>query len=1184
MAYHNYGDSYPKLVTGIRPNFNLGQVDARWNFGPVLDDNGNILFRVETSSSQAIRLSNYNLTTVTTIAEVNAANFSSLGGNPGISDDGEVIVFQGVLNADGPTPNYNQTHQTTSGPGIFASIPISGGSRKIIRIANRKVENMNLLYGTNGKNEDGVCDENELPVCINGELGFDDAGNGVFLNDFPDNPRVGVIHQPGGAAGIEGDTIVVSFLAAPNAASPGPPPQYFSDQFGLWTVQVDFKLEAGIIREKPRKPIPAIQIGDTLGTETVSFIYPIDDSIARARTNPIGSADDKPGEHRLVFRVSSSGNDIIVRATQKDSDQDGLYDHWETSGIDFDQNGTIDLALNNALPGDSTGVGANPNRKDIYVEIDYMTGVGHTHRPIAAGITKVQNAFAASPVNNPNGAPDGITLHTFVDEKLPGPARKIPEVEKLKFVGRKPGAFNDYLDFKVGQPTNVCSTANTAGHFGTVSDRSSTNCINIIGARRLAFRYSIFGHNNAQTVGSSGLGEPGGNDFIVTLGKTAATPPTFPKQLRGQFCLPGETDKVCGLREFEQAAYMHELGHTLGLKHGGNQYHNCKPNYRSIMSYSFQNFSADINRPLDYSGITQASLNENGLIEANGIGGPAGGTTAFSRTAPGNPPVVRIRTLVPYILPVDYNENGTTNDPPISQNINELIPFGCKDDDDYNNIPDGNALLTGSDDWSLLSYSFRDNPFSLSGMDIDIPLQELLLSDAVGATMIVDEDGDGVVNGLDTCLGFPNSNQTDSDGDGFGDACDTISSDLSVNMTATPNRVGISEQITYTITVTNNGPTEAAKGIEIKDILPDVLQVNSVSITNGECDETEGSVICNVETLPVGSALTIVISATPLTGASLVNTVNVENGIGDLNLANNTATTTNTATNASVPRFDYDGDGRSDIVVWRPSDGTWYILRSTDGTVIYQQFGQSGDKLAPADYDGDGITDFAVFRPSTAEWWILKSTNGSVSAFTFGLSGDKPIPGDYDSDGKADVGVFRPSNATWYISRSSDGILSIQNFGLANDKPVQSDYDGDGITDLAVYRPGTTVSDWWILKSTDNSVLNVSFGDAADKPAPGDYDGDGKTDFGVWRPSNGTWYTAPITDPNPAQNFSSSVFGQNGDKPQPADFDGDGKTDRAIWRPSTGYWWIQKSSDGSVYSLPWGLGTDILVSSAYFFD
>lgn len=1127
------------LVTGARPSFNLRPQQHFTSFSPILGDNGNVVLKENVDTP--IRLFNYNLTTVTDIAVINSTNFSYLG-EPGISDNGEVIVFEGSLNVDPgpnpPTPNYNQAHQTTAGPGIFASIPIVGGNRRIIRIANRQVENLNPPPMTTGNNNDGICDLPEQSICIDGELGVNATGNGVYLNSF-NNYRVGVVHQPAGPTGIEGDTIVVSFVATPNAADPGPPPQYFSNQIGAWTVRVDFKLEGGVIREKPSKPVPVIQVGDNLGTRTVSSIYGFDDSIARARTNDTGAPrNDMPGDHRLAFLISASGTDIVLRATQTDNDQDGLYDHWETSGIDFNNNGAIDLPLHQAP------FNANPNRKDIFVEIDYMQARKHSHRPLATGLTDLVSAFASAPVTNPD-LTTGITLHAIVDEQL-------PEANVL-FRRRNPGPRNDFNDFKLGEPVNVCSQQVNAGHFGTRLNRASANCLNIIGARRLSFRYSIFGHSLLDKSTASGIAELPGNDFMVTIGGWTANQI---KVVRGTNCRPGETKYVCGLREAEQGIFMHELGHTLNLRHGGDQWYNCKPNYLSVMNYLFQYKIVDLSRPLDYSRQSLPTLDENNLNELNGIGGPAGRSTAWGDSG-------AIYGRAPTNGPIDWNHNGVTTDTMVSQNINHINVLGCKNNDNDNVNPDGLTLLTARQDWSWLLYSFRDSGYFNDGIDHPIPDEshEMLAEDAENVAMGIDEDGDGVVNALDTCLGFPNTNQIDSDGDGFGDACDNISSNLSVNMTASPNQVRVGEQITYTITVTNNGPVEEAKGIIVTDELPLALQVNTITTTNGECSEAEGGVICNANSLPVGNSMTIVISAIPVTAASLENTVNVENGIGDLNLTNNTATTTNTAVNASVPRFDYDGDGITDIVIWRPSDGLWCIVRSTDGTVIYQHWGTSGDKLVPADYDGDGKTDFAIYRPSTAEWWILKSSNGSYFSFTFGLSDDKPVPGDYDHDGKADIGVFRPSSGFWYITRSTDGTLISQQLGVAGDKPIQSDYDGDAITDLAVYRQGTTESNWYIFQSSDGSIKSKQFGRSMDKPVPGDYDGDGKTDFGVWRPDDGYWYTASITEPEPAQNYTSVKFGQNGDKPQPADFDGDGKTDKAVWRPSTKYWWILKSSD-----------------------
>ncbi|MEP7149063.1 MAG: FG-GAP-like repeat-containing protein [Acidobacteriota bacterium] len=144
-----------------------------------------------------------------------------------------------------------------------------------------------------------------------------------------------------------------------------------------------------------------------------------------------------------------------------------------------------------------------------------------------------------------------------------------------------------------------------------------------------------------------------------------------------------------------------------------------------------------------------------------------------------------------------------------------------------------------------------------------------------------------------------------------------------------------------------------------------------------------------------------------------------------------------TAVRTSVNRTataDFDGDGRADISVFRPSDGTWHILNSGTNTYSVQPFGANGDKITPGDYDGDSRTDFAVFRPSTGDWWINKSSDGSVSTFKWGISTDKPVPADYDGDGRTDIAVYR--NGTWYIVQSSNGSLNYQQFGLASDVPI----------------------------------------------------------------------------------------------------------------------------------------------------
>lgn len=368
----------------------------------------------------------------------------------------------------------------------------------------------------------------------------------------------------------------------------------------------------------------------------------------------IGLADFLSDELRATFTCVTTGG--------KDSDGDGLPDEWEVSGIDIDGDGMIDLDLN--------ALGADPSHKDIFVEIDFFdcgaaggdcnASDTHFHQPDPAALALIRQSFANAPVSNPDGK-SGINLWVQVGEKLPHQA-----VCDLN----PPGCFD----------------AVKATNFGTPGERTNANALNILAAKKLAFHYNLWVHDKNSGNSSSGEAEGGGNDFVVSLGSWS-----------GQV----------GMTTDQAGVFMHELGHNLGLSHGGVDGKNCKPNYLSVMSYTLTVTGLQPSGNFDYSRSALPSLQENNLNENLGIQDGAF-TTIYG---PG-------MNLGQGTGPIDWDLDGDpTDNPAASSDINNLGITGCG--------ASPNETLKGFNDWSNLTFNFRASPDFADGVHQLVADEEL---------------------------------------------------------------------------------------------------------------------------------------------------------------------------------------------------------------------------------------------------------------------------------------------------------------------------------------------------------------------------------------------------------------------------------------------------------------------------
>lgn len=644
------------------------------DYRPMYANNGTIAIRLGFAPYPLFLFDEKNgLTTPKALIAGQENGFTYVGQSPGISDDGSIVTFYG---------------ERATAKGIFF---YDTRTQATIQVTGQVIGNSGI----------------ETPP--GGYLGTDNQNNPASIENNLRDSRISVTFQEADPPGPDGDTILLFYLGTPNRST-----NTYSAKKGAWVSKI--KIEScpecsngyTYIESLPQ---PVFQVGDSFRGSTITDIN-LYDSIANTTVDYSGSPRQSvPGDHQIVFWLNTDQGERIVRGLYLDSDSDGLPDHWETQGggIDVDEDTIFDLNL--------ASFGARPDHKDIFLEIDYMDGEISDllfslpqYKPLPKALSLVTKAFLDAPkelVGNPDGLP-GINLH------IDSVQEKIPEAQKISFYKTANSQGPHFQDLK-------------AKYFGNDSSRQNQKTMQ---ALKIAYRYCIFGHSVTEGK-TTGIADLFGDDLMVLL------PAYEAKNFLG---IEGATELLLTARhasssrgtavedewaDMQAGTLMHELGHTLGLQHGGRDPINYKPNYFSVMNYSFQfnNTGCDIRststcvesfsrRRLDYSRSQTNELYETNLDESQPIAQyqiPSFSIyTLFSIKKSGTNPFVTVNPANIWLASpfegIDWDGDGQPTLPSKNDDINS--PNQPRDSNDPE--MSGQKLISYKD-WSNLHYSTRDS-------------------------------------------------------------------------------------------------------------------------------------------------------------------------------------------------------------------------------------------------------------------------------------------------------------------------------------------------------------------------------------------------------------------------------------------------------------------------------------------
>jgi uncharacterized repeat protein (TIGR01451 family) len=568
---------------------------------------------------------------------------------------------------------------------------------------------------------------------------------------------------------------------------------------------------------------------------------------------------------------------------------DGIPDCWKTGGIDIDGDGVVDYTLPD-FP--------SPQHKDVYLEIDsYATGCSTgpsapSCKPSQAVIDAVVAAFANSCATKADAcSPDGsgVHLHVTLDDSLAvSGAMNLPPCTPLP----EPANTQDFDTLK-------------RANFGTATERASANATKLLAAKAFVYHYMISASGLAGLGTTSGCSELPGNDLSVALG--------------------GWSFSSSAVRDASwEGTLMHELGHNLGLRHGGGAgidtdsngnklSANCKPNYVSIMSYAFQvpGSVPVANWKLDYSHLQLPTLRESALNEAVGVFGVTQNQPPLTSvyTAFGTPNKTGGSLITSALAANPVNWDGDRTAPGY-----QTVPLNANNFGNFSGCDGTGSTLAGYNDWANLVYAFQNT---------------LDFSDGVHQTSnsgpdnqeITQEQANVILNNTVPLL----------------------------NLTKTDPATGsVGTKLSYTLKVTNQG-SKTATNVSIVDTLPDGVDYNS----SGICPKSGGFATCNVGTLPVGGTASFTLTMTPNQCCAVLNRAAVTSDPDTTHFQSNVSTVTSL-------QFGWSG-------FFSPTQNPPVVNQVNAGSSIPLKFSLGGnfgmDIFAPG-YPQQGTIDCTTLQPN----------------------------------------------------------------------------------------------------------------------------------------------------------------------------------------------------------------------------